>query len=95
MGNEFIVDPSYQGYVFVGCAEGRFQTDQGKMQDYANMYVLTPVSSWESEDYRASGMKADKKKCVSPAVWKDLVIGSKVNLYFDDRQRVIAAVPVE
>lgn len=93
--SEFIVDTGYQGYVYVGCAEGRFRNDQGKMQDYANMYVLTPVSSWESEDYRACGMKADKKRCVSPAVWKDLEIGSKVTLYFDDRQRVIAAAPAE
>ena len=28
---------------------------------YANMLVLSPVSSYESEDYQAMGMKAEKR----------------------------------
>ena len=94
MGSEFIVDTGYQGYVFVGWAEGRFEDKQGQKQDYCNMYVLCPVSSWTSEDYRAYGMKAEKKKCAGPHVWKDLAIGDMVTLYFDDKGRVIAAAAV-
>ena len=39
---------------------------------YANMFVLSPVSSYEPDDYQAMGMKAEKKKCLSPEVWADL-----------------------
>lgn len=88
---EFLVDTSYPGYVFVGWAAGRFQNDQGQMTSYANMFVLSPVSSYKSEDYIAYGLKAEKKKCLSPEVWKDLEIGSRVKLFFDDKQRVVMA----
>lgn len=89
MGKEFIVDGRYQGYVFVGWAAGQFENDKGEMQSYANMYVLSPVSSYQSEDYQAFGYKAEKKKCLSPDVWKDLDPGCKVRLFFDDKGKVV------
>ncbi len=91
MGEEFLVQTSYPGYVFVGWAAGRFKNDRGELTPYANMFVLSPVSSFVSEDYEAFGLKAEKKKCLSPDVWKDLEIGSRVRLFFDDRQRVVMA----
>lgn len=92
MGEDFVVDTGYPGYVFVGYAEGQFQPENGgDKRPYYNMYVLTPVSGYESEDYKAFGMKADKKKCLSSDVWKDLEIGSRVKLFFDDKQRVVMA----
>ena len=51
MGKEMIVDTEYAGYVFVGWAAGRFKTERGDMMPYANMFVLSPVSSYEFEDY--------------------------------------------
>ena len=95
-GKEFIVDPAYTGYVFVGCAMGRFEVDlpngQGKeKRPYYNMYVMAPVSDFVSDDYQAFGMKAEKKKCVSPDVWKDLKLGCRVRLFFDDKKTVIMA----
>ena len=48
MGEEFLVSTGYQGYVLVGWAAGRFQNDQGQMTPYANMFVLSPVSKYES-----------------------------------------------
>jgi len=86
-----LVSTGYQGYIFVGWASGQFKNDQGKMTPYANMFVLSPVSSFESEDYKAYGMKAEKKKCLSPEIWKDLEIGARVKLFFDDKQRVVMA----
>ncbi len=62
MGEEFLVSTGYQGYVFVGWAAGQFKNDKGQMTPYANMFVLSPVSSFESEDYKAFGMKAEKKE---------------------------------
>lgn len=92
MGNDFIIESGYEGYVFVGWASGTFDTDKGEKMPYHNMYVLSPVSSFQSEEYQAAGWKAEKKKCVSPDVWKDLAPGSRVKLFFDDRKRVVMAV---
>lgn len=86
---KFEVDSGYQGYVFVGWMMGQFDTDDGEKKPYSSMYVLSPVSDFQSEDYQASGMKAEKKKCVSPDVWKDLTPGDRVRLFFDDKKRVI------
>ena len=91
MGGEFIVDTGYQGYVYLGCAQGRFQARGGQMQPYFNMYVFSPVSSYQSEDYQASGFKAEKKKCIDSSVWEGFQPGDKVKLFFDDKARVIPA----
>mgnify|MGYP006971975027 CR=1 FL=1 len=91
MSTEFIVGNDYGGYVFVGWAQGNFETEKGDKRPYYNIYVLSPVSDFESEDYQASGFKAEKKKCASPEVWKDLEPGNRVKLFFDDKTRVIMA----
>ena len=91
MGEEIIVSTGYPGYTFVGWAAGQFENDKGEKMPYANMFVLSPVSTYESAEYKAFGMKAEKKKCLSPDVWKDLEIGSRVKLFFDDKQRVVMA----
>ena len=88
----FKVDMEYQGYVFLGCAQGRFESDnKGEKRPYYNMYVFSPVSTYTSEDYQAFGFKAEKKKCLSPDVWQGLNPGDRVKLFFDDKGRVQAA----
>lgn len=94
MSNNFNVATDYTGYVFVGWAMGRFdaETPTGtEKRDYFNMYVISPVSDYQSEDYMAQGMKAEKKKCVSPDVWKELKPGDRIRLFFDDKNRVVMA----
>lgn len=91
MGDQFVVDTEYQGYVFLGWAAGRFATDKGDKRSYYNMYVFSPVSTYKSDDYEAFGLKAEKKTCVTPDVWKGFKPGDKVKLFFDDKRRVIAA----
>ena len=49
------------------------------------------VSDYSSEDYEASGYKAEKKKCISPEVWQGLNPGDQVRLFFDDKSRVVSA----
>lgn len=82
-------------YIFVGCAEGRFEIqdgpDKGKMRDYANMFVISPVSDYKSDDYQASGFKAEKLTCLSPEVWKHLTPGEKCTLYFNEKKQVALA----
>lgn len=82
-------------YIFVGHAEGQFEVqdgpNKGKKQAYCHMFALTPVSDFASEDYHAEGFKAEKLRCASPAVWKDLTPGELCNLYFDNRSVVVLA----
>ena len=85
---EFTVDPEYQGYTFVGWAKGRFKADNGEMKPYYNMYVISPVSSFESDDYKGFGFKAEKKSCISPQLLDGLQSGDQVRLFFDDKKRV-------
>lgn len=92
MGNEFIVSSEYPGYVYVGNAYGNFEDQRGQMQPYAHIFVVSPVSSYESNDYHASGFKAEKVKCLNRDVWKNLKIGDRVKLFFDDKKRVVMAV---
>lgn len=89
---EMKIDPAYRGYVFLGWASGLFdaETKTGtEKRPYYNMYVFSPVSDFRSDEYEASGFKAEKKKCVNPDVWRSLTPGDKVRLFFDDKGRVI------
>ena len=88
---EFQVSTAYSGYVFLGWAQGRFEPEQGRKMPYYNMFVLSPVSSFQSEDYKAYGLKAEKKKCLSEKVWEGREPGDKVRLFFDDKGRIIEA----
>ena len=74
--------------IFVGFQYGRFQTESGQMQDYCNAFVLEDFAGSESADYHFQGQKASKYKCVSPKVWADVKIGSKVQCYFDSKNRI-------
>lgn len=88
------IDSEYDGYVFLGAAKGRFEPEGGQVgekKDYFQMFVISPVSSFSSEDYSAFGFKAEKKRCASADVWKDLNIGDRVRLFFDDKNRVVMA----
>ena len=85
-------------WVVTGWAEGRMEVerDEGgrrytEMQPYYHLFVLSPVSSFKSDNYSANGLKAEKLRCVSNAVWKDLHPMEVVNLYFDDKKRVALA----
>lgn len=87
--SEFIIDCNYQGYTYVGQAYGSFETETGKQREFYNIFVVSPVSDFESDDYHASGLKAEKKKCISADMLNGLTVGDRVNLFFDDKQRVI------
>lgn len=89
--DEFIIGGNYTGYVFVGCALGKFETRDGQKRDFYNMYVVSPVSDFKSEDYSAFGFKAEKKSCINATVWNGLKPGDRVKLFFDDKGRVIAS----
>ena len=85
----FEVLTEYAGYVFLGWAKGWAAGKDNRRFAYYNMYVLSPVSSYVSEDYQAFGLKAEKKKCISADVWEGLVPGDRVKLFFDDKGRII------
>lgn len=86
-------------WVVTGWAEGQMEVERedstGKkyteMQPYYQLFVLSPVSSFKSDNYNANGLKAEKLRCVSNAVWKDLTPLEVVNLYFNEKKRVSLA----
>lgn len=86
-------------WVVTGWAEGQMEIeredDKGQkvivMQPYYQLFVISPVSSYKSDNYSANGMKAEKLRCVSNAVWKGLKPLEVVNLYFDEKKRVSLA----
>ena len=86
-------------WIVVGWAEGTMEVereDENKrkyteMQSYYHLFVLSPVSSYKSDSYRATGLKAAKLSCASNAVWKDLKPMEVVNLYVNDRKKVSLA----
>lgn len=84
-------------WVVTGWAQGQMETDRTDdkgnpvMQPYYQLFVLSPVSSYKSDNYYANGLKAEKLRCVSNAVWKDLTPLEVVNLYFDEKKRVLLA----
>ena len=86
-------------WVVTGWAEGKMEVERSdksgkkytEMQPYYQLFVLSPVSSFTSENYSARGLKAEKLRCVSNAVWKDLKPMEVVNLYFDEKKRVSLA----
>ena len=92
MSMDFIVSDEYQGYVYVGHAQGNMVTEKGEKRAYFQIFVISPVSTYQSEDYQATGFKAEKLRCASSDVWKDLDPGTRVKLFFDDKQRVVMAV---
>ena len=94
MSKDFIVTDDYVGYVYVGHAQGNMEQQDGTKKPWFHMYVISPVSTYQSEDYSAFGFKAEKKPCVSADVWKglDCEPGTRVKLFFDDKQKVIMAV---
>ena len=87
-------------FVVTGWAEGQMEVeredDRGNkvtvMQPYFQLFVLSPCSSFKSENYGASGLKAEKRKCSTNAVWANLHPMEVVNLYFDEKKRVVMAV---
>ncbi len=91
MSKGFNVDFEYQGYVFLGGAQGTFEARDGRRAPFFNMFVLSPASTYTSEDYRASGFKAEKKKCLEAKILEGLNPGDRVKLFFDDKGRVQAA----
>lgn len=86
-------------WVVTGWAEGLMEAERKdekgnktiQMVPYYQLFVLVPVSSYKSDNYNANGLKAEKLRCVSNAVWKDLTPLEVVNLYFDEKKRVSLA----
>ena len=74
--------------VYVGYGYGRFQTNDGAMQDYCNVFVLEDFNGSENADYHFGGQKAVKYRCLNKDVFKDIPFGAKVQCYFDSKNRI-------
>ena len=61
MGEGFVVEADYQGYVFLGWAAGKFETERKEKRPYYNMFVLSPVSDYFLENYEARDTRRRKR----------------------------------
>lgn len=86
-----VPDKFTDGYIYVGNAYGQFKTERGAMMPFFNMYVLSPASDFQSDDFHAAGLKCEKFKCVSEQVWEHITFGDHVRIFFDAKGRAIGA----
>lgn len=75
--------------IFVGYRYGRFTDEKsGEIKDYCQVFVLEEFAGNQTKDYCFDGMAAVKYSCVSPDVFKDIPINSKVRCFFDSRKKI-------
>ena len=81
--------------IYVGYGYGRFKTEAGTMRDYCNVFMLQDFSGEENNDYHFGGHKAMKYGCINPDVFKDIMIGSKVKVFFNGKKKISYMVPAD
>lgn len=81
--------------IFVGYGYGRFETDNGQMQDYCNVFMLEAFNGSENSNYHFGGQKAVKYRCLNPDIWKGIEFGARVQCYFDSKNRISFMVAVD
>lgn len=75
--------------IFVGYRYGRFTDEKsGEIKDYCQVFVLEDFAGNHTKDYCFEGKAAVKYSCVSPEVFKDIPINSKVRCFFDSRKKI-------
>ena len=80
-------------FEFVGYQYGNFTArDTGEVRNYCQIFCLSDLSS--SNGSFASGKKAEKFKCSSPDVFKNINFGDLVYLFCDRYGRVLKIDPV-
>lgn len=75
-------------YQVVGTQNGFFNTEDGKLRPYCNLFCLGSFRGEQSDSNRYQGHKALKFKCVNADVIKNIKPKDKVVLFFDRFQRV-------
>ena len=86
---------SMEEKTFVGYGYGRFEDDNKQWRDYCNVFVLEEFYGSQNADYHFGGQKAVKYRCVSPDVFKNIPVGSRVQCWFDGRGRISAMQAID
>ena len=77
-----------QVYQVIGTQDGFFQTQEGQLRAYCNLFCIAPFRGEQSDTNHFKGHKALKFKRSSADVIKDIKPKDHVALYFDQYQRV-------
>ena len=77
-----------QVYQVVGAQDGFFQTQDGQLRAYCNLFCIAPFRGAQSDTNHFKGHRALKFKCVNADVIKDVKPKDHVTLFFDQYQRV-------
>lgn len=80
--------------ILVGYGYGRFKTEAGTMRDYCNVFMLQDFTGEQSDDYHFGGHKAMKYGCISPDVFANIKVGTRVMVYFSSNGKIAHMEPV-
>lgn len=81
--------------IFVGYNYGRFETKDGTLRDYCNVFMLEDFTGEMNKDYCYGGQKAVKYGCVKPELFAEIKPGTEVMCFFDSNGRVSYMVPAD
>lgn len=82
-------------YQVTGFQHGTFAGADGHKVSYCNLFCIAPITGTETDDFHFEGHKAFTFKCASPDVLDGIKPKDHVQLYFNQRQRVVLATVIK
>lgn len=81
-------------YTVTGKAFGSFVDEQsGKIIGYTQLFATVPFGDATRENYHSEGSKACQFKVSAPEVLKDVKVGQKVLIFFNEYKKVSYVAP--
>lgn len=82
-------------YTVVGKAHGSFEDEKTKkLVRYWQLFTTTPFDGEDKGDYHGEGLRTDKFSVTEPEVIKDVKVGQKVRIFFNQHKKVNYVAPV-
>lgn len=82
-------------YQVTGFQHGVFTAGDGSKVKYCNLFCIAPIAGTETEDFHFAGYKTYTFKCASPDVLTGIKPQDHVQLFFNQRGRVVMATAVK
>lgn len=81
-------------YTVTGKAFGSFKDEQtNKIISYVQLFATTPFNDEGRENFHSEGCKACQFKVAAPEVLKDVKVGQKVLIFFNEYKKVSYVAP--
>lgn len=81
-------------YTVTGKAFGSFKDEQtNKIIGYTQLFATTPFPSEQRDNFHGEGLKACQFKVADPDVLKDVKVGQRVLVFFNEYKKVSYVAP--